>query len=110
MRTSVSLWFAPSLAVVMLDRLTGAFNTTFFVVVFLVGCFEFAFMVSLLSLFFPFWLDRLLFDRGTAALYPKNPSSSPLIDCPPFRWGSASSTRSSYFNLTCRILPNPGSP
>jgi hypothetical protein len=54
MRTSVSLWFDDSLAVVMLDALTGALNTTFFVVVFLVGCFEFAFMVSLLSLFFSF--------------------------------------------------------
>ena len=53
MRTSVSLWFDDSLAVVMLVGLSGALNTTFFVVVFLVGCFEFAFMVSLLSLFFP---------------------------------------------------------
>lgn len=74
MRTSVSLWFAPSLAVVMLDGLTAAFNTTFFVVVFLVGCFEFAFMVSLLSLFFPFWLDRMLFDRATAA-----PAQEPIL-------------------------------
>jgi hypothetical protein len=55
MRTSVSLWFDDSLAVVMLDGLMGAFNTTFFVVVFLIGCFKFAFMVSLLSL--SFWFD-----------------------------------------------------
>lgn len=51
MRTSVSLWFAASLAVVMLVGLMGAFNTTFFVVVFLVGCVEFVFIVSLLSVF-----------------------------------------------------------
>ncbi len=103
------MWFAPSLAVVMLDGLTGAFNTTFFVVVFLVGCFEFAFMVSLLSLFFPFWLDRMLFDRATAALYPKSPSSSPLI-ARRFAGGQCIQHSFVYFNLTCRILPNPGSP
>src|SRR5258708_33101468 len=104
MRTSVSLWFAPSLAVVMLDGLTGAFNTTVFVVVFLVGCFEFAFMVSLLSLLFPFWLDRMLFDRATAEIYPKSPSSSQLIDCASLRRRQWIQHSFVNFNLTSRVL------
>jgi hypothetical protein len=71
MRTSVSLWFAASLAVVMLDGLTGAFNTTFFVVVFRVGCFEFAFMVSPSLCFSGFGLDRALFATRSLHYIPR---------------------------------------
>lgn len=69
------MWFAPSLAVVMPDGLTEVFDTTFFVVFFLAGCFEFAFMVNLLSLFFLFSLDRLLLDRDRIGYVP---SDNPL--------------------------------
>src|SRR5262249_24229724 len=105
---SVSLWFPPSLAVVMPDALTGAFNTTFFAVVFLVGCFEFAFMVSLLSLFFLFLFGSNAMLTVCAALHPKGLSPSLLMDCRSFRLRGGI-LQFVYFNLTCRILPAVGS-